>query len=202
MDGETFRRRENAVNNRLRKAKLPYLKTIGQFNWSHPKKINRELVERLFRLDFVEKKENVVFVGSCGLGKTHLAVAMAAAACERGYSTLFAPAADIVNVLEAAKAMNNLGKALKTYVSPRLLVIDELGYIPVDKIGADLMFQVVSRRYETGSTVITCNRPFKQWAKIFNNDSVVASAILDRVLHFCEPVVIEGPSYRMRGKTS
>lgn len=201
VDGETARRQENALKSRLRKARLPYPKSLEQFKWSHPEKINRQQIEHIFRLDFAEKKENVVFVGSCGLGKTHLAVSLATKSCEKGYTTLFTDAADIINTLTAAKAVNNLDKALKKYVSPKVLFIDELGYLPIDKLGADLMFQVITKRYERGSLVITCNRPFKKWAEIFNNDSVVTSAILDRVLHHCEPVVIEGKSYRMKNKT-
>ena len=200
VEGETNRRRENALKGRLRKARLPYPKSLDQFRWSHPDKINRQQIENLFRLNFVERRENVVLLGGCGLGKTHIAVALATAACERGYATLFTDAADIVNTLAAARAANALEKALKRYTSPKLLIIDELGYLPIDKLGADLMFQVISKRYERGSIVITCNRPFKKWAQIFNNDSVVASAILDRVLHHCEPVLIEGKSYRMKDK--
>ena len=114
---------------------------------------------------------------------------------------LFAGAVEIINVLSAARAMNNLDKALVKYQKPQLLVIDELGYLPIDKLGADLLFQVISGRYERGSMIITCNRSFKKWVEIFNNDGIVTSAILDRVLHHCEPVIIEGPSFRMKDKT-
>jgi DNA replication protein DnaC len=197
---ETAARQENAVARRLREARLPYSKTLEQFRWSHPEKINRQQVENLFHLNFIDKKENVVMLGGCGLGKTHLAVALAAKACQEGYSVLFAGAVDIVNSLSAARAVNGLDRALARYTKVRLLVMDELGYLPIDKLGADLLFQVISKRYESGSMLITCNRPFKNWVEIFNNDSTVTSAILDRVLHHCEPVVIEGKSYRMKDK--
>ena len=114
--------------------------------------------------------------------------------------TLFAPAVEIVNALSAAQATNTLSKALKTYVAPRLLVIDELGYLPMDKRGADLLFQVISARYERGATVITTNTAYKQWPRVFNNDSTITTAILDRLLHHCDTITIEGKSYRMKDK--
>jgi len=197
---EAAAREANAVARRLRDARLPYPKTLEQFQWSHPEKINRQQVENLFHLNFIGKKENVVFLGGCGLGKTHLAIALAAKACQEGYSVLFAGAVDIVNSLSAARAVNSLERALGRYTKVQLLIMDELGYLPIDKLGADLLFQVISKRYERGSILITCNKVFKKWAEIFNNDSAVASAILDRVLHHCEPVVIEGKSYRMKDK--
>ncbi len=201
IDGEVSRRRTNAVERRLRNAKLPFPKTLDQFQWSHPDKINRQQVENLFHLNFIDRKENVVFVGGCGLGKSHLSISLATKACQKGYTVLFAGAVEIINVLSAARAMNNLDKALVKYQKPQLLVIDELGYLPIDKLGADLLFQVISGRYERGSIIITCNRVFKKWVEIFNNDGVVTSAILDRVLHHCEPVIIEGPSFRMKDRT-
>ena len=200
IEGEVARRKSNAVERRLRNAKLPYPKSLDQFRWSHPEKINRQQIENLFHLNFIDRKENVVFVGTCGLGKSHLSIALATKACQKGYTVLFAGAIEIINALSAAKAMNNLDKALLKYTKPQLLVIDELGYLPVDKLGADLLFQVISGRYERGSMIITCNRVFKKWVEIFNNDGVVTSAILDRVLHHCEPVIIEGTSYRMKDK--
>lgn len=202
MEGEVSRRKVKAVERRLRNAKLPYPKSLDQFRWSHPEKINRQQIENLFHLNFIDKHENVVFLGGCGLGKSHLSISLATEACRKGYTVLFAGAVEIINVLSAARAMNCLDKALVKYIKPQLLIIDELGYLPIDKLGADLLFQVISQRYERGSMIITSNRPFKKWAEIFNNDSTVTSAILDRVLHHCEPVIIEGKSYRMKDKTS
>ena len=200
IGAETAARETNAVARRLREARLPYSKTLEQFQWSHPEKINRQQIENLFHLNFMEKKVNVVFLAGCGLGKTHLSIALAAKACQEGYSVLFAGAVDIVNSLSAAKAVNGLEKELGRYTKVQLLVMDELGFLPIDKLGADLLFQVISKRYENGSMLITCNKVFNKWAEIFNNDSAVTSAILDRVLHHCEPVVIEGKSYRMKDK--
>ena len=179
---------------------MPVLKTLEQFNWSWPSKINRAQVQDLFRLRFIEQNTNVVLIGGVGLGKTHLAVALAHTACLHNVPTLFAPAVDIVNTLSAAQATNTLPKALKAYVAPRLLLIDELGYLPMDKRGADLLFQVISARYERGAIIITTNTAYKQWPRVFNNDATITTAVLDRLLHHCETVTIEGKSYRMKDK--
>jgi len=199
-EAEAAARYERSVQRRTKAARLPVLKTLEQFNWSWPKKINRTQVQDLFRLRFVEQNTNVVFIGGVGLGKTHFALALAHSTCLNNVPTLFAQAVEIVNTLSAAQATNTLSKALKTYVAPRLLVVDELGYLPMDKRGADLIFQVISARYERGSTVITTNTVYKQWARIFNNDATLTTAILDRLVHHCETVTIEGKSYRMKDK--
>ena len=199
-EAEAAARYERSVQRRTKAARLPVLKTLEQFNWSWPKKINRTQVQDLFRLRFVEQNTNVVFIGGVGLGKTHFALALAHSTCLNNVPTLSAQAVEIVNTLSAAQATNTLSKALKTYVAPRLLVVDELGYLPMDKRGADLIFQVISARYERGSTVITTNTVYKQWARIFNNDATLTTAILDRLVHHCETITIEGKSYRMKDK--
>ena len=199
-EGEAAARYERSVQRRTKAAHLPVLKTLEQFNWTWPSKINRVQVQDLFRLRFIEQNTNVVFIGGVGLGKTHLAVALAHTACLHNVPTLFAPAVDIVNTLSAAQAANTLSKALKAYVAPRLLIIDELGYLPMDKRGADLLFQVISARYERGAIIITTNTAYKQWPRVFNNDATITTAILDRLLHHCETVTIEGKSYRIKDK--
>jgi len=148
----------------------------------------------------MEDHSNVILLGTVGLGKTHLATALGYTACLAGKSVLFATAVDTINTLAAAQAASRLKVELKKYLAPSLLILDELGYLPIDKHGADLLFQVISMRYERGSTVITSNRAFKKWPEIFNNDSTLTSAILDRLLHHAETCVIEGPSYRMKGQ--
>jgi DNA replication protein DnaC len=195
-EAEAAARYERSVLRRTKAARLPVLKTLEQFDWSWPKKINRAQIRELFRLRFIEQNSNVVFIGGVGLGKTHFALALAHSACLNNVPTLFTPAVEIVNALSAAQATHNLQRALKAYAAPRLLVVDELGYLPMDKRGADLLFQVISARYERGSTIITVNTTYKHWAPIFNNDATLTSAILDRVLHHCETVTIEGKSYR------
>jgi len=199
-EGEAAARYERSVQRRTKAAHLPVPKTLEQFNWGWPSKINRAQVQDLFRLRFIAQNANVVFIGGVGLGKTHLAVALAHTACLHNVPTLFAPAVDIVNTLSAAQATNTMSKALKTYVAPRLLLIDELGYLPMDKRGADLLFQVISARYERGAIIITTNTAYKQWPRVFNNDATITTAILDRLVHHCETITIEGKSYRMKDK--
>lgn len=198
--GESALRYERSVARKVRRARLPVIKTLDQFSWAWPSKINRAQVQDLFRLRFIEQMANVVFIGGVGLGKTHLAIALAHTACMGDVSVRFASAVDIVNTLSAAQSAYMLPKALKQYLLPKLLVIDELGYLPMDKRGADLLFQVISARYERGSIIVTTNTAYKQWPRIFNNDSTITSAVLDRLLHHCDTVTIQGKSYRMKDK--
>lgn len=196
--GEVARRDEALIARRIKSARLPGIKTLDSFDWSWPKKINRAQVQHLFRLDFVPQHGNVIFLGGVGIGKTHLAIALAHAACLKGMTALFTTAVDIVNSLAAAQATGGIKREMARLLKPAILCIDELGYLPIDKFGADGLFQVISQRYERGSTIITSNRAFKKWPEIFNNDSTLTSALLDRLLHHAETIVIEGNSYRMR----
>lgn len=198
LEGEHLRRRENRIQRRIQSARFPVAKSLDGFNWGWPKKINRAQIQNLFRLQFMKANANVIFLGGVGLGKTHLASAIGYAACLEGRSVLFTTAVDMINTLAAAQAAQRLKQDLKRYLAPQLLVLDELGYLPIDKLGADLLFQVISARYERGSIVLTTNKAFKHWPAIFNNDSTLAAAVLDRLLHHAETVVIEGPSYRMK----
>ena len=199
--GEIARRDEALVARRVKAARLPGIKTLDGFDWTWPKKINRAQVQQLFRLAFLPQHGNVILLGGVGVGKTHLAIALAYTACLQGKTALFTSAVDIVNALAAAQATGGIKREMARLLKPSLLVIDELGYLPIDKFGADGLFQVISQRYERGSTLITTNRAFKQWPEIFNNDSTLTSALLDRLLHHAESVVIEGRSYRMRDQT-
>jgi DNA replication protein DnaC len=201
IDGQYQQRRQHTIELRVKAARFPVLKTLEQFHWDWPKKINRLQVQNLFRLDFLAQPANVIFLGTVGLGKTHLATALGYAACLEGHSVLFANAVDVINQLTAAQKKGSLKSELKKYLHPRLLILDEVGYLPIDQHGADHLFQVISQRYERGSIVLTTNKPFKQWASIFNNDSTITSAVLDRLLHHAETVVIEGTSYRMKDQT-
>jgi DNA replication protein DnaC len=197
-EGEALRRKDRATQRRLQAARFPVIKTIEQFNWTWPKKINRAQVQNLFRLSFLKDKANVIFMGGAGLGKSHLAAALAYEACLAGHTVLFTTAIDIVNTLAAAQSAHRLKAELKKYLSPSIVLVDELGYLPIDKAGADLLFQVFSQRYETGSTIVTTNQVYKSWARVFNNDATLTSAVLDRLLHHAETVTIEGKSYRMK----
>ena len=198
IDSEAQRRHQLAIQRRVAAARFPCIKTLDQFDWNWPKKINRTQVQNLFRLAFLPDKGNVVFMGGVGLGKSHLACALGHAACLAGHSVLFTTAVDIINTLTAAQAACRLKAELKRLLAPRILCIDEVGYLPIDKTGADLLFQVISQRYESGSIVLTTNQPYKHWAKIFNNDSTLTSAVLDRLLHHADTLIIEGKSYRMK----
>jgi DNA replication protein DnaC len=202
IEGEYTERRQRVIERRVQAARFPVIKTLEQFRWDWPKKINRLQVQDLFRLQFLSEKANVVLLGNVGLGKTHLATALGYAACQEGYSVRFADAISVINDLSTAQKRGLLKRQLKRYLSPELLLLDELGYLPIDQHGADLLFQVISQRYERGSIVLTTNKPFKQWASIFNNDSTIASAVLDRLLHHAETIIIEGASYRMKDQVN
>ena len=139
-----------------------------------------------------------MFIGGVGLGKTHLATALGLAACHQGHAVLFASTVDVINSLAGAQATGRLKQELHKYIRPRVLILDEIGYLPIDKTGADLLFQIISQRYERGSTILTTNRVYKKWPEIFNNDSTLTSAVLDRLLHHAETVTIEGKSFRMK----
>jgi DNA replication protein DnaC len=198
VEGEALRRKDRATQRRIQAAHFPVIKTLEQFNWTWPKKINRAHVQNLFRLSFLPEKANVIFMGGAGLGKTHLATALAYQGCLAGHTVLFTTAIDIVNTLTAAQSTHRLKAELKKYLSPSIVLVDELGYLPIDKTGADLLFQVFSQRYETRSTIVTTNQAYKNWAKVFNNDAILTSALLDRLLHHVETITIEGKSYRMK----
>ena len=195
---ETQSRQERAIDRKVKSARFPVLKTLQQFRWSWPKKINQLQVKDLFRLQFMKDHSNVILLGGVGLGKTHLATALGHHACLKGKRVLFPNTVFAINSLIIAQRSGRLKLELRKYLKPELLILDELGYLPIDKIGADLLFQIISGRYEVSSTVITSNRAFKDWPEIFNNDSTLTSALLDRLLHHAQTVVIEGKSYRMK----
>ncbi|MBS0356519.1 MAG: IS21-like element helper ATPase IstB [Proteobacteria bacterium] len=198
IEGEFNEQRQRAVQRRLTAARFPVVKTLDQFRWDWPKKINRLQVQNLFRLEFIGQQANVIFLGTVGTGKSHLATALGYAACLEGFSVLFANAVSVINNLTAAQKHGALKSELRKYLRPQLLILDEIGYLPIDQHGANLLFQVISQRYERGSIILTTNKAFKQWPTIFNNDSTITAAVLDRLLHHAETVLIEGTSYRMK----
>jgi len=202
LEGELAARNARAIERRLRQAKLPARPTLAEFDFYWPEKINADQIRHLFSLDFINKASNVVFIGNVGLGKSHLAQALAVQACERQINVLFGPATVIINDLADARQNGTFSRTIKRYLRPSLLVVDELGYLPVDKLGAELLFQVLAGRYEKASTVITTNRIYKEWNKTFANDNAMTAAVLDRVVHHCETIIIEGQSYRMKDRTN
>jgi DNA replication protein DnaC len=197
IGGQVASRRDCALARPVRAAHLPPLKTLAEYDFTFPKRIPKAKILRLFDLQFVERFGCAVFLGSTGLGKTHLLTALGYAACEKGISVRFSRVVDMINTLTTAQQNGTLQKRLKEYERPQLLLLDELGYLPIDKRGADLMFQVVASRYEAGSIVISTNRAFKDWGRIFDVDNTLATAMIDRLMHHGEAIVIQGDrSYR------
>jgi DNA replication protein DnaC len=198
--GQVTVRREQALQRRIRQAKLPPRKTLEDFDFSFPSRIPKQKILRLFDCEFVEQHQCAVLIGKTGRGKTHLLNALGYTACEKGISVRWTRVIDMINALTTAQINGTLEKKLKEYTRPDLLLLDELGYLPIDKRGSDLMFQVVAARYESGSIVITTNRMFREWGKIFDADNTLATAIIDRLMHHGEPIVIDAKtSYRNPG---
>ena len=181
----------------MRSSRLPAVKTLGDFDFTFQPSLRREQIDSLHTLGFVERKENVIFLGPPGVGKTHLAISLAIAAAQSGRRVYYGTLADLITSLEEAQAAGKLSHRLKTLTHPALLVVDEIGYLPITRNGAMLFFQLMARRYETASTVLTSNKSFEEWGEIFGDD-VMAAALIDRLLHHCHVVNIRGNSYRMR----
>jgi DNA replication protein DnaC len=199
---EQAARQQRALQRRLREARLPKQKTVAEYDFHFPKRIPKATILRLFDCDFIGRHDCAVLIGPTGTGKSHLLTALGYTAAERGYSVRHTRVVDLINHLTAAQIKGVLGNTLRTYVRPSLLLLDELGYLPIDKRGADLLFQVVAARYETGSIVLSTNRPFREWGTLFDMDNTLATALIDRLMHHGEAIVIQGESYRMRGKDS
>ena len=199
---EATARKQRALERRIRQAHLPKRRTLAEYDFSFPKRIPKAAILRLFDCDFIDRHGCAVLIGPTGTGKSHLLTALGYTACEREYSVRHTRVVEMINHLTSAQINGTLGKTLKVYTRPALLLLDELGYLPIDKRGADLLFQVVAARYETGSIVLTTNRPFREWGALFDVDNTLATALIDRLMHHGEALVIQGDSYRMKDKDS
>lgn len=190
-----------ASNMRVKIANFPYLKMLSDFDFSYQASINKNEIIDLATLRFIEKNENILFVGSSGVGKTHLAVSLGIEAAIKKYGVYFISCHDLIAQLTLAHRENRIEDRLKHFAKYRLLIIDEIGYLPVDKNGANLLFQLIAKRYERNSTIITSNQSFNKWGDVFS-DSVLANAILDRLIHHSTVVNITGKSYRIKDHLS
>ncbi|WP_415979880.1 IS21-like element helper ATPase IstB [Adlercreutzia equolifaciens] len=194
---EVLARKRRILSQRIRSSGLPCVKTLADFDWSFQPSVPRSRIEGLATLRFIDEAENVLFVGSPGVGKTHLAIALGVEAVRAGREVRFMDCARLVDDLKDAQARGILKKRLKYYAHSKLLIIDELGYLDIGESGADLLFQLISMRYEQRSTIITTNVGIGGWGGVFG-DEVAASAIADRVCHHCSMVKITGRSYRLK----
>ena len=199
LETEWQGRHQRSIEARLRQARFPWIKTLEQFDFDFQPSIDRRQVRELAGMSFAERGHNVIVLGPPGVGKTHLAVALGVKAVEAGYSVLFLTLESLMARLVKAFHENRLERSLQQLVYPKVLVVDEIGYLPLSQLEASLFFRLVVRRYERASMIVTSNKSFLDWGETFN-DPVIATAILDRLLHYSTTLNIKGESYRLKEK--
>lgn len=199
VEEQALAKRDRGIQMRTAIARFPYLKTLESFDFKFQPSVDQKRIKELALCHFIEHGENVIFLGPPGVGKTHLAIALGIKAVHSGYQVLFTSAQNLLANLSKAYQEGRLEEKLKQYGMPKLLIIDEIGYIPIERQGANLFFQLVSRRYEKGAMVLTSNQSFTKWGEVFG-DPVIATAILDRLLHHSAVLNIKGESYRLKEK--
>ena len=197
LDHEESERRRRSLERRVRNARLGRFKLLADFDWSWPKQIDREAIDELMELGFLAETANVVFLGPNGVGKTTLAKNLVHQAVLKGFTALFTTGSEMLNDLVAQDGPSALARRLRRYIRPELLVVDEVGYLSYGTQHADLLFDIVSRRHQEKSTIVTTNRPFSEWSEVFPNAACVV-ALVDRLLHKAEIVTVDGQSYRLK----
>lgn len=196
---EVALREQRRFRNALKLSGLPHHKTLEEFDYTFQPDLQPRRIKDLASLGFLTGRSNIALLGPPGVGKTHLAVALAVAACQAGYSIYFTTLDDLVRKLKVAEATGRFTRQLNVFLRPSLLVVDEVGYLKLDRAEANMFFQLVTRRYERGSMIITSNKSFPEWGAVLGDD-ILATAILDRLLHHCDVLPINGPSYRLRNR--
>lgn len=197
LEAEVDARKTRALIARTRMAGLPYVKTLAQFDFAFQPSLDERQIRELATLRFVSEGSNVIFLGPPGVGKTHLAIALALEALQGGHSVYFVTAHQLVTDLGRAAREGKLEPRLRHYLKPKVLVVDEVGYLPLDALGATIFFQLVSARYERGSILLTSNKSYADWGQVFG-ETTIATAILDRLLHHSTTMNIRGESYRLK----
>ena len=199
LQEELVAKHERFIKMKTRMARLPYHKTLDQFDFNFQTSIDERRIRDLATMQFVEHKENLIFLGPPGVGKTHLSVALALEAIKKRYTVYFTTAHDLVQTLQQAHQNHTVTQKMKKYTKPHILIIDEIGYRKMEDAAAHFFFQIVSERYEKGAIILTSNKSYGAWGDIFG-DSVLATAILDRLLHHSSTINIKGESYRIKEK--
>jgi len=194
---EAGAKKNRAVESQIQMSGFPFRKTFDVFDFSFQPSIDKTQIDELCTMRFVENRENVVFLGAPGVGKTHLAVALGVLAAQNRYSTYYINCNTLIEQLNKAHYENRLAERLRHFAKYRVLIIDEIGYLPMDINGVNMFFQLIARRYEKNTTILTSNKMFSQWNEVFS-DLTIASAILDRILHHCTVINIKGDSYRLK----